>query len=316
MELPNSSIFNFKRFLLRILLPLLLVTGIVGFAFDYFFEKQIIFKNQLCNAYKVNRIIRETHPAEIPIFGSSRAEGSFIPDSLGPGYFNYGISGSKTDVALFFIREECRKKKSNPYIIVALDYDRLIGGIGDIANYIPCANYAPVKKLLGDNYRQYYSVPFVRYYGMFDTYLKLYANNKLQLTKISNKGAALEKTPFSATYFKDVVNMRLSKPVEFLIDKRLHSGLLQLVAENPGRYFIFVASPYHSSYFKSMVNYTAVEGFLAGLSEYKNVKVLDFSKMPLPDSFFLNTSHLNYEGAMAFSHSLKDSLAKVVKVTQ
>ena len=168
MDSQNSSISNFKKFLLRLFLPFLLIVGSVGFIVNYFFEKNIVFNTQLSGAYKVNRIIKETHEDETPIFGSSRAEGSFIPDSLGNNFFNYGISGTKLDVALFFLKEECKKKKKQPFLIVALDFDSLLNVEGDIANYIPNANYGPVRSLLGKNYKPYFYLPFVRYYRQFD----------------------------------------------------------------------------------------------------------------------------------------------------
>ena len=112
MEKQNLYTSNFKEYLYRILLPLLLIVGCAGFIFSYFFEEKIIYKSQNGGAYKVNRILKETHPDEIPIFGSSRAEGGIIPDSLGSNYFNYGLSGSKYDVTLFFLEEECKKVKN------------------------------------------------------------------------------------------------------------------------------------------------------------------------------------------------------------
>src|SRR6185437_1473174 len=117
----NLSISSFKRFLLRILLPFAGIISLAGLVFTYVFEQKIILNSQIVGAFKVNRIMKETHPDEIPIFGSSRAEGGFIPDSLGSNYFTYGLSGSKYDVTLFFLEEECKKKKNNPWILLNVD---------------------------------------------------------------------------------------------------------------------------------------------------------------------------------------------------
>ena len=313
MDSQNSSISNFKKFVLHILLPLLLIIAVAGYAIGYFFEKEIIFTNQLCGSYKVNRIIKETYPAEVPIFGSSRAEGSFIPDSLGKDFFNYGLSGTKLDVLLFFLKEECKKKKRQPYIIIALDFDSLQRVTGDIANYIPNANYMPVKLLLGDNYKPYFNLPMLKYYGRFDQYIKLYLNNKIQLTKVSNKGAAIEKNTFSKEYFKEWVEIRQQAPVSFVIDPSLKQTLIEVIRLHPERFFIFVATPYHSSFFKSLTNYAAVETFIHQFNNMNNVKVFDFSQLPLPDSLYLNTSHLNYDGVKVFNPIFKDSLSKLLK---
>jgi len=189
----NSSISNFKRFLARIVLPLILTIGIAGFILDYFFEKEVIFGSQMTGAYKVNRILTKTYPDEIPIFGSSRAEGGFIPDSLGPNFFNYGISATRYDVTLFFLEQECKKEKKDPYILLNLDLEGLSYGIGDPSNYVPNAADAAVRNLIGRSNRLYYQVPLLKYYGRFEIYTRNYMNNRMQLTKLSDKGAALIK---------------------------------------------------------------------------------------------------------------------------
>jgi len=72
-----------------------------------------------------------------------------------------------------------------------------------------------------------------------------------------------------------------------------------------------VIPPYHSSYFENYANVDDVGRFLNMLRANSNVKVFDFSRMPLPDSMFLNTTHINYKGAILFSHRLKDSLVSI-----
>ena len=124
MHTENSSISNFKKYVLKILLPVLLIVGVMATAFCFLFEKNIILANENCGAYKVNRIINLNNPNEIPILGSSRAEASFIPEILGVNYFNYGLEGTQENVMLFFIREECKKKsKKSPFIILNIDLD-------------------------------------------------------------------------------------------------------------------------------------------------------------------------------------------------
>jgi len=311
MAEPNSSTSSFKRFLVRILLPLVLIISVAGIVFDYFFEKKIILSSELCGAYKVNRILTETHANEIPIFGSSRAEGGFIPDSLGNNYFNYGLSGTKYDVTLFFIEEECKKAKNVPWIILDLDLEGLSYGLGDIANYMPNSSYAAVQQLLGSDNKLYYRVPFVKYYGRFETYFRNYLNNRIQLTKFSNKGAALEKNVMPQKEFEALVAERKNTTTTFTTDSLLKAKLLGFITSYTNRTFIFVIPPYHSSYFEKYTNPEDAYSFISMLRSYRNVKVVDISKFPLPDDMFLNTSHVNYKGAIAFNRALKDSLITI-----
>ena len=117
MHRENSSISNFKVYVVKIVCPVILLVGILAAAFTFVFEKKIILANESCGAYKINRIITTENPDEIPILGSSRAEASFIPEFLGENYFNYGLEGTQENVMLFFIEEECKKKKNSPLII-------------------------------------------------------------------------------------------------------------------------------------------------------------------------------------------------------
>src|SRR5690349_11324653 len=124
MHRENSSISNFKDYTLKVLMPVLLMVGGMAFVFCLLFENYIILGNENCGAYKIDRIITSENKNEIPIFGSSRAEASFIPELLGDNYFNYGLEGTQENVMLFFINEECKKKnKTSPMMILNIDLD-------------------------------------------------------------------------------------------------------------------------------------------------------------------------------------------------
>lgn len=308
MPEQNSSISNFKHFLARILLPLLLAVAGVGMVFTYFFEKKIIFGSQICGAYKVNRILRETHPDEIPIFGSSRAEGGYIPDSLGTDYFNYGLSGATYDVTLFFLEEECKKHKNRPWIILNLDLYGLKYQLGDVANYIPNAGNREVRALLGDNYSPYFSIPVIKYYGRYETYFRDYVNNKVELTKFTDKGASVEKDVLPQEEFNKMVEGRRKAKSIFRNDSTLEKKLVGLIQSHPEREFIFVIAPYHSSCYENFKGGPAEQAFCDYLKSFKNVRLYDFGRMSLPDSMFLNTTHVNLEGAIAFDRVLRDTL--------
>ncbi len=311
--MSNQSSFtsSFKPFLVKILVPLILVLSIVGYIFGYIFERKVILKSESGGAYKLHRIVTFTDPEETPVFGSSRAETSFIPDTLGSHYFNYGLAGTKTNVALLFMKEDCRKKKNNPYVIVNLDYDGLKNGIGDIANYIPSATDPDIRTLLGKEYKAFFQIPFIKYYGQFENYLRLYSSARVEFTKITNKGASLDKNILTSDDFKKVVQARLNKTEEFYSDTGLRKELFDIINSNPNRFFIFTFSPYHTSFFEHFNRADELNVFIAELKSCSNVKVLDFAKADFNDSLFLNTTHLNYKGAAVFSCMLRDSIAAI-----
>jgi hypothetical protein len=311
MQEQSSSISNFRRFLIRIVLPLILIIGAAAAVFDHFFEKEVILKNDIGGAYKVNRILKEIHPEEIPIFGSSRAQGGYIPDSLGSDYFNYGIYGTCFDVTLFFLEEECKKTKQRPWIITNIDLFGFIYGLGDISSFVYSANEPAVKQLLRNDYHEYYSIPFLKYYGVFENYFRLHLSNKTELSKLKNKGALIEKDRIAKKEFDRLVSERTGTRTEFIADTTLTKRLFTLIASHPDRIFIFCIAPYHRSYFEKFSNIPEAYVFLDRLRSYSNVKILDFGRMPLPDDMFFNTTHVNYRGAILFNEQLKDSLTAI-----
>lgn len=304
----TSSISNFKKFVLAVIMPYFIALLLIGLVFTYFFEKKIILGSDISGAYKVNRIITSTDTNEVIFLGSSRAEGTFIPDSLVNNGFNYGMNGTQDDVILFFLREECKKKNKNTPIIINFDLDGLSYDIGDISNYLYNVNYSPVKKLLDTNYRAVYSLPFLKYYGYFELYSKYYLNAKTNLTKFTNNGASLEKNVLPEEEFKQLVKERLQQTYHFENDPLLEKEFYSIINANKNRLFVFVVVPYHYSFFNKFGNYEAAKQYLSSLEKSSNVKVLNFANLNFPDSYFINTTHLNLKGALEFNKILKDSL--------
>ena len=309
MNPSNLSTSNFKLFLQKIVLPVVGSIFLLAILFNYFFEQKIILGSEISGAYKVNRMINAINKEEIPIIGSSRAEGSYIPDSLVKNGFNYGMDGTQDNVSLLLLQEECKKNKTTP-IIINFELDGFDYDLGDESNYIYNSDNPAVKELMGSTYKTIYRVPFLKYFGKFEIYAKYYMNSKINLTKFTNKGASIEKNEISQNKFNELVQQRANEVWTFSNDKKLSDEYHHLLTTNKNRKFIFVISPYHPSCFQSMKNYQEAENFLSSLRAMNNVLVFDFSKVVYPDNYFLNTTHLNLKGAIAFNKVLRDSLQK------
>ena len=307
MEQQSLYTSSFKYFLVKYFLPASLILAVTAGLFTFFFERKVILGSDINGAYKVNRIINTTQKDEIAILGSSRAEGAFIPSTLGKNFFNYGLSGAQDDVMMFFLNEELRKNKITP-ILINFDPEGLDSSIGDISYYLYNASYEPVKNLMGKEYRYFYALPVVKYYGSFEIYSKYFLNYKLQLTKATDRGGNFEKNVLTKEKFNYLIAERKSTKTEFKNDSALSIKLLSLISSYPKRQFVFVLSPCHASYFVNFSNQTALYNYLNVLQQNKNVEVIDMSKIPYPDSLYINTTHLNYTGAKVFSKQLHDSL--------
>jgi len=274
MEQKNLSIFSFKKFFRQILLPYVIIIAISGAIINHYFEKKIILGSINAGVYKVNRIITENNFEEIGFFGSSRAEGTFLPDSLVREGFNYGIFGAQDDVICFFLKEDCKKKEKKTPIVISFDLDGLNNSLGDISNYIYNSEYPPVKELLGSYYKWIFKIPFVKYTGYFEKYTKYYINEKLNLTRFTNKGASIEKIITSREYFKELIDKQLKVKTVFKNDQRLVMELDKIIKSNPQRMFIFVITPYQKSFFNGYSNIHEAENYLTNLEFNTNVALM------------------------------------------
>jgi hypothetical protein len=308
----HSSISSFKRKPLLNILFYLVVVIILALGFQHFFERKIMLKSESSGTYKVNRILNFTDPDETPIFGPSTAEGALIPSLLGQDFFNYGLSGVKDDVLLFFLEQECKKTKHNPNVLMVFTLDGFTYGIGDPNNYIMNSSNPDVKKLIGDNYKFYYQIPFIKYYGQYEWYIKDYLNQRMMLTKYMERGASIEKNILTKERFDNLIEERKNTTTWFKNDSLLEKRFLDLIKKNPNRHFIIVIPPFHTSYFDQYKNYDDALHFLTFLSKFPNISVLNYSHHFYPDDCYFNTTHLNYKGALLFNKILKDTLSKII----
>lgn len=315
MHKENSYISSFSRYVLTIVFPVLLSVGVISAIFTFWFEDKIILANQSCGAYKINRIIHSGDPYEIPIFGSSRAEASFIPEILGSYYFNYGLEGTQENVMLFFIKEEYKKrrKKMSPYVIVNIDLDGINTKSGDLASYLYNSDNEGVKQLMGERYESHFSIPFIKYIGQFESYFRYYLNNRMQLTKYSKNGAFIDKVVLPKKMMDDLIEYRRKNQDVFLSEPELKKEFFKTINDCKERQYVFVIPPYHSCYFTNYKNPEDAKAFVNELRALPNVKVFDFSGVIYPDSLFINTTHLNYNGAVRFTKEFKDSLNTLKK---
>lgn len=313
MAQVNLYTSDFKKFILRLIIPFVFTLGIFGYVFNLWFENNVIFTSKLSGASKVNRIIKQTYLDEIPIFGSSRAECNYIPDSLGNNFYNYGIGGTKGDVMLFFAKQECLKNKKTP-LIITFDINGLSNRIWDIPIYIPNMGNQQVADLVGKENNFIYKIPFLKYFGYYEFYLKYAIMPKLEVTKFINKGSQIFKYSVSPKLFQELATEQAAKNQVFDNDSTLEKGFLQLFKAHPERTFIIVVPPYHNSCFKNFKNYSDAVSFLNFLKSLPNLKVFDFSKLSLDDSKFADTIHLTFEGAKIFNAALKDSLNASIEI--
>ncbi len=308
MENKSSSISNFKRFLLRILIPVLCCLLVLGFIVDKVFVNWVVFDTQAGGAYKVHRIIASEYPDETPMFGSSRCLRSFVPSILGEGYFNYGIEGTQDKVWLYFLSQELAKPGKTTPVIINFDQDGLSGNIGDELNYIPSISQSDdVKKLLGDKYHWMHQVPFARFYGHYDLYMKYYMDEKIPSDETVDSGGRFISTKINDKK-RTAKLATIEKRTGFNNDPKLLKQLEDLLGTTKRKVCIVITPscllPSGKYYEKDKV-----DQFLKGLAdEYGHVYIFDYSNVYMDSKYFFNLTHLNYNGAKEFSKKFKTNL--------
>jgi hypothetical protein len=167
---------------------------------------------------------------------------------------------------------------------------------------------------MGEKYEMQFSIPFIKYIGQFENYFRYYLNNRMQLTKYSDKGAFIDKLILPKKMMDELIAYRKKNQDEFRHETELKNKFFETVRSYPQRQFVFVIPPYHSSYFINYKNPEEAKDFVNELRALPNASVFDFSSVLYPDSLFINTTHLNYNGAVRFSKEFKDSLNTLKKL--
>lgn len=306
MEQP-SSISNFKKIVFRLFAPCLLALAVAFVIIDVLAERYLIFATATSGAYKIERIFNEQNPNEVPIFGSSRAAGSYVPELIHPNAFNYGIEKTQYDMIRILLTEELKKKKNGP-IIVNFDLEFFDSWYGDQSHFIPHQDIPEIREYSKKNYRYFYNIPAVRYFGVWETYFNAYRVSRKGHDHISKGGWFLKKK-ISPENFKMQVEKRLNTPGVWKAPAAKSEDWLELLASTKRKIFV-VTAPYHTSYYRSFQNLLEAEAFMDRMNMLPNVEVMDLGKLPLTDEHFKNTTHINYSGACIFSETLKNLIAE------
>jgi hypothetical protein len=290
-------------------LPYLAVIIVSLWIIDTVFRKLVIANSSGSGPYKVERIMKTDYPNETPIYGSSRAEGSFVPDSLGNNYFNYGLAGVQDNVWIYFLEKELTKQRKTP-ILINFDLDGLGYRNGDIGYWLFNSNDKNIKEFIGDDWKMVYNIPVVKHMGFFERYFVTFLQERKNVTAFVNKGAILTTKYLTPEEFKVLAEKRERDTVFFRNETKLNVKLRSLLADTKGRKIYFIIPPYHPSYLKGIQNLPDAARYLDTLRTIPNVKVLDYSAYPLEQEYFYNTTHLNYKGALLFTAMVKKDLVK------
>ena len=305
----SSTTSSSRRVLTRLVLPVLGSIVLLCLVVDKLFFSQVVLKCTTAGSYKTWRLFNETHPEEIPILGSSRASGSFVSTTIDPRCYNYGIEKTMIDLTSIFLAEELKKDKSTP-IIIDWDYEIFRNDKGNIAHFIPSIDKPAIAGYIGAQERWFHHYPAVRFFNVYDDYVKSYIGERSGSSRTSNGGFFVTFSPKPEQFARMVATRR--KSVFTWTDDLEKQTAWEKLLTSTTRPIVLVIAPYHASYYEGFRNMEGATAYLAKLDALPNVTVLDYGRMPLPDDHFQNTTHVNYAGAEVFSQELGKKLKEVL----
>jgi hypothetical protein len=317
-------------------------------AFDAYFSKNVLFSSEYANQSKVRRLVTTNYPDEIPVFGSSKSRSAFIPDSLGPTVFNYGMDKCNFDVIEFLMEVELAKKKTSP-IIIEFNHRFFVHAPDHTINtstFTPNMDLPEVKHFLERNGRteMRYYLPGFRYFGSYMYYLRSRFKEEGGNKKfISRGGVFVDLVPKPEVFVSfvrarlDAIEMRanlrnrmtdvteaissgdrnmlkyLDAYLTFTYDSTRIARFEELISQHPERPFMIVYTPQHFSEYSGIDNLGVVDELFARWEkQFTNVTTYNYCQLPLPDNCYKNSSHINLEGARRFCAVLRNASMPVL----
>jgi hypothetical protein len=334
--------FGSSKGLKLVVVPVVMAIGIALFLDQVFQHLILPNRPEISNSLKVERLLYEDHPEEIPVFGSSKGRSSFIPDSLGENVFNYSMEKCNFDVIFFLLEVELAKDKDTPIIIEfnTRSFVHRPAHTIDLSTFVPVIDDERVSDYLRENGRldPFQSLPGIRYFGSYIRYLRS-MTREFTSKKIINRGGLFidyypgdellerftgsrykmierrnyleekEASGVPLTYMEVQTLDHLRVSLDFDENKERIAKFEEMVKENRGRDFIMGFTPHHPSELAGVRNLDKLDSlFNHWNSEIPNLHALDYSDFYLPDSCFKNSSHINLTGARLFCSALKKDL--------
>jgi hypothetical protein len=285
--------------------------GILAVTIDSLWTHFVINGTTASEPARINHLIHEDG-SEIPVFGPSTAHDDFVPEILGNDVFNYGMDGSSLDVVDALLQIECKKHKTTPIVLsLSEEAGRSVGAPSKFPLFVGQPEIRQMLERLGlMEWR--YRVPALRYFGFYDWYLKDYLIEHLLSSRrpVGGYTAQLEQ-PFDRRTLDAAIKLRLEAGFGFSSLPDQTRLLFDAINSTPHRTFVIVFPPLHSSCFSKFKDPEGFARYVSQLQSFKNVVVLDWSRMELPDECFRDTLHLNQKGAIEFSRRFGDRLQKI-----
>lgn len=253
--------------------------------------------------YKMERLWQSGDKDEIAIVGSSRAQANYVPSLIGTNCFNYGCDGQGYAETLFHLTALKARGGDAPIII---NFDPWWITISKEADYVGDYRLAPNSgRVCGVD-----AIPGIRFYGYLRKSVTDWLNARAAVTKVIDNGAVLIKTSRSSSEW-EVIN-RKQEPYSFRRDQESCSAFKKILREFGPRKVYVVVAPCSKRFMELFEGRDEFDCYMKELDDVPNVTVVNmFGDYRFTDADFVDTTHLNMDGASKFTGlvigAIKDS---------
>jgi hypothetical protein len=271
-----------------------------------------------------NRIVNGQINTGIIISGSSRALNNFDPriiqESTGVSAFNIGINGSQTDMQAAVLKTYLRHNTKPALVVQSLDSFTFVtsrGGVWFPGQYLPYLSEDAIYQTLSSIDANTWKARYLPLYG--------YAVSDMNFTWLTGLAGRLGWNPREdrysgfqprhARWTTELARLKDSRPagIQFEIERegvRDFEGLLARCKEL-GIRVLLVYSPVYYEEQALETNRDEIFGRFKEIAKRYDATLWDYSRSPISfrKDYFVNSQHLNAEGAAAFSADFAAALA-------
>ncbi len=282
-----------------------LVLGLVvlfGLAASEGVNRWLVLHSPSLSIYKTYRLFIEKPANEIPLLGSSRALGNYVPSLISPRVFDYGINGSGMYETLFHLREALKNPSPGP-ILVNLDpwgfheeYTPNLQG-----DYRLALSNPDVRKRVAHDWTD--RVLGIRFHGLTRGNLTAWLNGKTALTKKIDHGAALVIQSRSEKEWA-FINQRIADST-FSCHPSWQAEVDEIMAPT-NHPIVWIVSPVSPHWREHYHGKEKMLDFLSRLARRPNMHVVNMfdETADYTEAEFVDPTHLNIHGATRFTKQL------------
>ena len=256
-------------------------------------------------AYKIERLWRGYERDEIPILGSSRAQGNFVPSEISPRCFDYGCDGMGMPEVVFLLKEIAKRYTDAP-VIVNLD-PWGFGGFGN-PHFVGDYRLVPESGRVG----LVETLPGLRFHGALRKSLTAWLNERKAVTKVIDNGAVILKNSRTAEEWR-VIKSKLT-PLAFVGSDKGEAAFEAALSALAPRKVIVAVGPCCSRFVELYPSKAELDAYLTHLSTIGNVVVINlYGNLQFTDEDFTDPTHLNINGAHKFTQMFMDVARHVIE---